>query len=122
MRILIVEDGADTQESFELYFRVQGHETEFADNGEEALAKMNVCKPDGVIADQRMPKMTGIELIRVMRAGYRLCDIPVALISGLSEQDVVSMRSEAAFLGKVKYFQKPADPDEVLKWLKGESL
>ena len=64
MRVLVVDDELKNAELTALTLRDGGHETEFVNGGEAALARMAAAPFDAVVTDLRMPRMDGLELLR----------------------------------------------------------
>jgi CheY-like chemotaxis protein len=118
MRVLVVEDREYTQDSLEAYLRMNGWDTDYANNGYGAIARMGVHVPDAIVADYLMPAMNGVELINVLRADARYEKIPVALISGLPEADMPALMEEVNKIPLVRFFHKPFEPAVLLGWLK----
>ena len=111
--ILLVEDDEDDHDLTRVYFRDAGFtpDIEWARNGLEALdylrrsAEGGARRPDLVLADIKMPKMNGFELLERARADGRLAGVPfVFLTSSGVERD----QREAERLGAAMYLQKPA--------------
>jgi signal transduction histidine kinase len=90
--ILIAEDEEAMLEIFAQVVEELGHRTLRAHNGEEALLLARTERPDLVVSDHMMPRRTGVELLRTMRADPRLGSVPFLLLSaahprGLEEAD-----------------------------------
>jgi two-component system, sensor histidine kinase and response regulator len=91
--VLIVEDEHAMLEIFAELAEEAGHRTLRAHNGEEALQLARSEPPDLVVSDHMMPRLTGLELLREMRADPKLAAIPFVLLSaarpeGLEAADV----------------------------------
>ena len=67
-RILIAEDEPDIRELVAFSLRFAGHEVTATANGEEAVQQAVQVIPDLILMDVRMPKMTGYEACRLMKA------------------------------------------------------
>ena len=70
-RILIVDDEARNVRLFKLLLSPQGYRLDIAQNGEEALAKIEAAPPDLVLLDIMMPGMDGFEVCRRLRGDPR---------------------------------------------------
>ena len=66
------------------YLESVGYEVITAENGREALEKLNQVMVDVVVSDIEMPIMTGIELVRAIRASDRLRHLPVVALTSLT--------------------------------------
>ncbi|QRK09647.1 HAMP domain-containing histidine kinase [Archangium violaceum] len=91
--ILIAEDEEAMLEIFAQVVEDLGHRALRAHNGEEALLLARTERPDLVVSDHMMPRRTGVELLRTLRADPRLGTVPFLLLSaahpsGLEEADV----------------------------------
>lgn len=90
--VLIAEDEEALLEIFSQVLEELGHRTLRALNGEQALALARLERPDLVVSDHMMPRCSGLELLRAMRADMVLGTVPFLLVSasrphGLVEAD-----------------------------------
>lgn len=86
-----------------------------AEDGVQALAKLRVDEFDFVVSDWNMPNMTGIELLRAIRADAKLKHLPVLMVTAEAKKENII---EAAQAGASGYVVKPftaATLDEKLK-------
>lgn len=82
-RILLVDDHADLLAALELFFKRHNFEIALASDGLEALARIEEQRPDLVITDHLMPRMTGLQLCAHLRARPETRDLPIVLHSSL---------------------------------------
>ena len=102
-RILLVEDDRFLRRACEISLRQRGFSVTIAADGEEALRKARAEPPDLILLDLLMPKMTGTEVLRALRAGEATREIRVLILSNSSrEQDVEEIKA----LGVSGYFVK----------------
>lgn len=102
-RILLVEDDKFLRRACEASLRMRGFTVVTAADGEEALRLARDEMPDLVLLDLLMPKMTGIEVLRTLRAEEATRALRVLVLSNSSrEQDV----QEVSRLGAVGYLVK----------------
>jgi len=88
--ILIVEDSPTQSEKLEHLIRSKGYNVRVAMNGEMALAALAECKPNLVLSDVLMPGMDGCELCKAIKSDERWKDIPVILVTSLTDpKDIV---------------------------------
>lgn len=80
-RILLVDDQADLLVALELFFKGHNFEVALAADGLEALARIEERRPDLVITDHLMPRMTGLQLCAHLRARPETRDLPIILHS-----------------------------------------
>ena len=106
-KILIAEDERDIRDLVAFTLRFAGHEVSAAANGEEAVELATRVNPDLILMDVRMPRMTGYEACKVMKANPDLKDIPVVFLTARSEE----YSEVAAFdVGADDYITKPIKP------------
>ena len=111
MKVLVVEDDPVVRELIEWKLAAAGHEVLLADDGEAGLQRAKVDKPDAVIVDWMMPKLTGLEVCQAIRADQELADTPVLLLTARAQESDVE-RGYAA--GVDDYLMKPFSPRELL--------
>ena len=109
-KILIAEDDPDIRELVAFTLRFAGHEVVAASNGEEAVQLAGREFPDLILMDVRMPRMTGYEACRVMKANSELKDIPVVFLSAKGQESEIQTGLEA---GAEEYLLKPFAPDQL---------
>jgi DNA-binding response OmpR family regulator len=114
-RILIAEDEPDIRELVAFTLRFAGHEVTTTANGEEALQQASQIVPDIIIMDVRMPKMTGYDACRAMKADLMLKDIPVVFLSAKGQDSEIQTGLEA---GAEEYLLKPFAPDQLVERVK----
>ena len=81
MKVLVVDDDESARSSLCGFIQSERHKCRTAKNGKEALKMLGNYRPDLIIADISMPKMTGIELARYIRAEYSGENVKILLIS-----------------------------------------
>jgi two-component system OmpR family response regulator len=101
--ILVVDDDPDTCEVVSRYLEKSGHHTVFAENGWEALLRLDSHTVNLILLDVMMPGMDGVTFLKILRGDQHQKSIPVAVMSALS-QDVV--RSRLARLGVAEILPK----------------
>ena len=109
-RILIAEDEPDIRELVAFTLRFAGHEVTATANGEEALQQASQIIPDIIIMDVRMPRMTGYDACRAMKADPILKDIPVVFLSAKGQDSEIQTGLDA---GAEEYLLKPFAPDQL---------
>ena len=95
--VLVADDEEPTLEILTAVVKDLGHQVLAARDGEEALRLALHHAPDLIITDFMMPRRTGIELIRAVRAETRLAATPIILISAASP---VGAKEATRFFGK----------------------
>ena len=113
-RILLVDDEQINLEFFEVMLTKLGFEIEKADNGADALDLVRRWKPDLIILDNVMPRISGWEVTKIIKTSeeYRdYADIPIIMFSAM---DDVKDKVEGLELGADDYITKPFNFSEVL--------
>ena len=108
--ILVAEDERDIRELIVFTLQLGGFEVIEVSNGEEAVQRAAEIKPDLILMDVRMPKMTGYEACKALKAEEITKDIPIVFLSAKGQETEVSAGLE---LGADEYFLKPFAPDEL---------
>ena len=102
-KILFVDDTEFFQKVFSDELRKAGFEVEVANDGEEALQKVRIFKPQLVFMDIVMPKLGGIEALVKIKADPELKNIPVIMLTGTSaaeKGEVALWRGASGYLVK----------------------
>ncbi|HEY9233142.1 MAG TPA: response regulator [Blastocatellia bacterium] len=109
-KILLVEDDSDTQAALTMLFELEGFEVITATDGEEAYLRAVAECPDLIVTDINMPKVNGLDLIRLVRADGRIEGIPIVAMSAVEKQYL----NHAKELGAIAVAQKPIEFDHFL--------
>ena len=110
-RILVAEDERDIRELISFTLRHCGHEVLTASNGEDALAIALRDLPDLVLLDIRMPRMTGYDVCRRLRADPTTQHVPIAFLSAKGQDSEIQAGMDA---GATDYILKPFAPDQLV--------
>jgi len=114
-RILIAEDEPDIRDLVAFTLRFAGYEVTPTSNGEEAFQQASIVMPDLILMDVRMPKMTGYEACRAMKADPSLKDIPVVFLSAKGQDTEIQTGMD---VGAEEYLLKPFAPDQLTQRIK----
>jgi CheY-like chemotaxis protein len=112
--ILVVDDDAFQHKLIGKLLEAKDFHLVFASSGIEALNLMRTMKPDLILMDVMMPVMDGLDTMRYFRAMPQLAKVPVIMITGKSEGQVVSDSLKA---GAVDFVVKPLDKEVLLSKL-----
>lgn len=105
MKILIVDDFSTMRRIIKNLLRDLGFtNTEEADDGHSALPMLQSGKFDFLITDWNMPGMTGIELLKAVRADDKIASLPVLMVTAEAKREQII---EAAQAGVNGYVVKP---------------
>jgi two-component system, response regulator, stage 0 sporulation protein F len=103
-KILIVDDEVDMGQLLAEYLTEDGYRTVLAHSGVEALAKIDLEKPQVILLDVRMPGMDGIEVLRRIRS----FDTQVGILM-ISANDDIDLAKQTIAMGAFDYTMKPVD-------------
>ncbi len=113
LRVLLVEDELKLSTLLKDAIGENFYTFSIAENGQEGLEFFEKLRPDIVITDIMMPKKTGLEMAKEIKAIDPA--VPIIILSAFSETEKFL---DAIDIGVVKYFIKPFDPDELLEYIK----
>lgn len=108
-RVLIVDDEGKMRAVLAMALDGEGHEVAEADSGEAALTRLETFEPDVVITDIRMPGMSGLDLLKKIKAGSTPVEVIVMTAYADAASGIEAMRN-----GAVEYVAKPFEMDEML--------
>lgn len=113
-RILIAEDERDIRDLITFTLRFAGHEVIATTNGEEAYQSAISMdpKPDLILMDVRMPRMSGYEACQQLKANESTRQVPVVFLSAKGQESEVRSGYEA---GAEEYILKPFSPDQLVE-------
>ena len=109
-KLLIVDDEVDIREFAKRFFTKRGIDVTTASNGEEALSSIDQNKPDLVLLDITMEKMSGIDALKKLREKNNF--VKVIMVTGIEDEETVK---EANGYGVKGYVHKPLVLDELEK-------
>jgi len=105
MKILIVDDFSTMRRIIKNLLRDLGfNNTEEADDGNTGLPKLQSGNFDFLVTDWNMPGMTGIDLLRAVRADDKLKDLPVLMVTAEAKKEQIVMAAQEGVNG---YIVKP---------------
>lgn len=114
-KILIAEDNPQGAELLEAYLDGSDYEIELAADGEAALRKVESFKPDLILLDVMMPKISGFEVCKRIRATPETRDIIVHMITALDQHHDIDRAVE---VGTNDFLTKPINKAELLLRIK----
>jgi two-component system, OmpR family, alkaline phosphatase synthesis response regulator PhoP len=110
-RILITEDNPQGAELLEAFLAETTYETKVAANGEEALRTVTSWKPDVVLLDIMMPRLSGFEVCRAIRSNPATRDIGIIMVTALDQHADID---RAVDVGTDDFLTKPIHKAELL--------
>ncbi len=103
MKVMVVEDDAALREIYSIRVAAEGYEVVTAGDGEEALAVAVREKPDLILSDVMMPKISGFDMLDILRSTPETANIKVVMMTALSSDD---QRARGERLGADRYLVK----------------
>ena len=103
LKLLLVEDDNNLREIYEARLQAEGYTIVTAKDGEEALVVAKAEHPDLIISDIMMPKISGFEMLDILRNTDTLKNVPVIMLTALGQNDD---QQRADKLGADRYLVK----------------
>lgn len=110
-RILIADDNPQGVELLEAFLAGTDYETRTAADGEETLTQVSQWQPDLILLDIMMPKISGFEVCKRLRASAATKEIPVLMITALDQPSDMERAVEA---GAEEFLTKPINKTDLL--------
>ncbi len=102
-KVMVVEDDASLREIYSIRITAEGYDVVSAGDGEEALAVAVREKPDLILSDVMMPKISGFDMLDILRSTPETANIKVVMMTALSAED---QRQRGERLGADRYLVK----------------
>jgi len=110
-RVLIADDNPQGAELLEAYLSDSNYELRFASDGEQTLAMVKTWPPDLILLDIMMPRISGFEVCKRLRADPATADIVVLMITALDQPSDIDRAVEA---GTDEFLSKPINKSELI--------
>jgi len=114
-RVLVVDDNAQNLELLMEYLASIEVETISATDGLEALEAVGLAKPDLILLDIMMPRMSGFEVCRKLKSDPETRDIPILMVTALNEMGDIERAVES---GTDDFLSKPVNRLELITRVK----
>lgn len=109
-KILLVDDEAGFAELLRDLLEMDSYEVVLAYDGQEALEKLQTFTPDAIISDIVMPRLSGFEMFKKVKANPATSTIPFLFITGFQDDRVLA---EARKVGVFGILRKPVDIEQI---------
>jgi twitching motility two-component system response regulator PilG len=109
---LVIDDSNTIRRSAEIFLKQGGHEVMLAEDGFDALAKVNDCRPQLIFCDILMPRLDGYQTCAIIKRNEQFANVPVVM---LSSKDGVFDKARGRMAGAQDYLTKPFTKDQLLK-------
>lgn len=112
LKVMVIDDSSTIRRSAEIFLGQAGYQVVLAEDGFDALAKMNDSHPALVFCDILMPRLDGYQTCALIKKSARFHATPVIM---LSSKDGLFDRARGTLVGSDAYLTKPFTKDSLLK-------
>jgi len=111
-KVLVIDDSNTIRRSAEIFLKQGGHDVLLAEDGFDALAKVNDYQPNLIFCDILMPRLDGYQTCAIIKRNARFASTPVVM---LSSKDGVFDKARGRMVGSQDYLTKPFTKDQLLQ-------
>jgi twitching motility two-component system response regulator PilG len=111
-KVLVVDDSNTIRRSAEIFLKQGGHQVLLAEDGFDALAKVNDFQPGLIFCDILMPRLDGYQTCAIIKRNEKFSMVPVVM---LSSKDGVFDKARGRMAGAQDYLTKPFTKDQLLQ-------
>ena len=111
LKIMVIDDSSTIRRSAEIFLGQVGYQVILAEDGFDALAKINDYHPDLIFCDILMPRLDGYQTCALIKKSAKFRNTPVIM---LSSKDGLFDRARGRIVGSEHYLTKPFTKDELL--------
>ena len=111
-KVLVIDDSNTIRRSAEIFLRQGGHEVVLAEDGFDALSKVNDHDPQLIFCDILMPRLDGYQTCAIIKRNPRFTHVPVIM---LSSKDGLFDKARGRMVGSQEYLTKPFTKDQLLQ-------
>lgn len=111
-KVLVIDDSNTIRRSAEIFLKQGGHDVMLAEDGFDALAKVNDYLPQLVFCDILMPRLDGYQTCAIIKRNPKFAGVPVVM---LSSKDGVFDKARGRMVGAEEYLTKPFTKDQLLQ-------
>lgn len=111
-KVLVIDDSNTIRRSAEIFLKQGGHEVLLAEDGFDALAKVNDYLPHLIFCDILMPRLDGYQTCAIIKRNPRFSGVPIVM---LSSKDGVFDKARGRMVGAQDYLTKPFTKDQLLQ-------
>jgi len=111
LKIMVIDDSSTIRRSAEIFLGQVGYQVILAEDGFDALAKINDYHPDLIFCDILMPRLDGYQTCALIKKSARFRNTPVIM---LSSKDGLFDRARGSIVGSNEYLTKPFTKDSLL--------
>ena len=111
LKVLVIDDSNTIRRSAEIFLKQGGYEVLLAEDGFDALSKVNDHGPDLIFCDILMPRLDGYQTCAIIKRNATFSNVPVVM---LSSKDGVFDRARGRLAGSDRYLTKPFTKEGLL--------
>lgn len=119
LKIMVIDDSSTIRRSAEIFLGQSGYQVVLAEDGFDALAKMNDHHPAMIFCDILMPRLDGYQTCALIKKSAKFHATPVVM---LSSKDGLFDRARGAMVGSDAYLTKPFTKDSLLKTVRAHTV
>ena len=112
IKVLVVDDSNTIRRSAEIFLKQGGYHVVLAEDGFDALSKVNDHVPDLIFCDILMPRLDGYQTCAIIKRNARFAAVPVIM---LSSKDGLFDKARGRMVGSQDYLTKPFTKDQLLQ-------
>ncbi len=111
-KVLVIDDSNTIRRSAEIFLKQGGYEVLLAEDGFDALSKVNDHSPDLIFCDILMPRLDGYQTCAIIKRNSKFSSVPVIM---LSSKDGLFDKARGRMVGSQDYLTKPFTKDQLLQ-------
>ena len=112
IKVLVIDDSNTIRRSAEIFLQQGGYQVLLAEDGFDALSKVNDHDPDLIFCDILMPRLDGYQTCAIIKRNQKFSDVPVIM---LSSKDGLFDKARGRMVGSQDYLTKPFTKDQLLQ-------
>ena len=110
-KVLVIDDSNTIRRSAEIFLKQGGYDVVLAEDGFDALSKVNDHDPQLIFCDILMPRLDGYQTCAIIKRSTRFAGVPVIM---LSSKDGLFDKARGRIVGSEQYVTKPFTREELL--------
>jgi twitching motility two-component system response regulator PilG len=111
-KVLVIDDSNTIRRSAEIFLKQGGHDVMLAEDGFDALAKVNDYAPHLIFCDILMPRLDGYQTCAIIKRNATFAGTPIIM---LSSKDGIFDKARGRMVGSEEYLTKPFTKDQLLQ-------
>jgi twitching motility two-component system response regulator PilG len=112
IKVLVIDDSNTIRRSAEIFLKQGGYQVLLAEDGFDALSKVNDHAPDLIFCDILMPRLDGYQTCAIIKRNPKFSSVPVIM---LSSKDGLFDKARGRMVGSEAYLTKPFTKDQLLQ-------